>query len=100
MDRNDLHDEFIRQAEWRREKAEDHPDDQRNIEAAQMHTNLAVSALEVPPEVMECARELFEEDSLEIPESWSEMMRSVGFSYFPKSAEAFVHDFIREHTGG
>ena len=75
----ELKEEFERQAEWRDEKAEQHPDDKRNREAAELHRQLAATVEQCPEEVTEAVWELFDDepDTLD----WLEMMRAVGFHY-------------------
>lgn len=94
---SDLKEEFERQAEWRREKAAKHPDDTRNLDAANLFDRLASSTSSCPPEVVDAAWELLEDapDS----ETWLEMMKEVGFHYWPSSAEEFCRDFIARRTG-
>ena len=86
-----LAEEFEHQADWRREKAAEYPDDKRNLEAAEILDQLAHSVNDCPAEVIEAALELCVNGG----EDWSEMRRQVGFSYFPETAEEFCKDFIR-----
>jgi hypothetical protein len=95
---SDLGDEFARQAEWRREKARQYPNDKRNAEAATIFDRLASSAERCPPEISEAASELL--DDVRDGEVWSEMMKEVGFWYFPSTAETFCRDFISKQTSG
>lgn len=86
-----LAEEFEYQAEWRREKAAEYPDDKRNHEAAEILDQLARSVRDCPAETIEAVFEL----CIDGGEDWSEMKRQVGFSYFPKTAEEFCNDFIQ-----
>src|SRR5580700_7983784 len=97
MSLNDnLREDFERQAEWRREKVKEYPDDKRNLEAIEILERLAGTADDCPHEVIAVSGEFFEEDggSLQASEKWSEMMRQIGFDWEPKDAEAFCREFI------
>lgn len=94
----DLTEEFTRQAEWRREKAQQYPDDTRNAEAAELFDRLASSSAKCPPEITEAAWELF--DDIIDGEMWHQMLKEVGFWYFPSTAEEFCRDFISKQTAG
>ena len=95
--REQLKEEFEGQADWRRQKAGEYPDDKRNIEAAEIFDRLAAGALTIPSDVFAAYLELFEE--YPDAEKHAERMRSVGFHYWPETAEQFVRDFIAEQTG-
>ena len=84
-------------AEWRRIKALEHPDDNRNIEAAELLDRLAATVRQTDPAVLEAYRELFEDvyDS----ERHGDLLRSIGFHWWPKTATEFVSRFISEETG-
>jgi hypothetical protein len=90
----DLKEQFEGQADWRRRKAEEFPDDKRNIEATQIFDHLAAMAPKVPADVVAAYRELWDEQDLAGAEEHNEMMRSVGFHYWPETAEQFCRDFI------
>jgi hypothetical protein len=88
----ELKETFEGQAEWRRGKAEEYPDDLRNQEAARIFDRLAATADLVPPDVIAAYECEFEDgpDS----EEWSEMLRQVGFHTAYDTAEEFVRAFI------
>ena len=98
--RETLQTDFENQAEWRWEKAVEQPDDLRNVEAAETLEKLAESVGDVPAETIDTYKELWENNDAGFNRSelHSEMMREIGFSYAPSSAEEFVKDFINKAT--
>ena len=93
-----LQSQFESQAEWRRQKVIEYPDDARNEYAAKLFDKLASSVSEIDADWITAHEELF--DDLPDSEAWQEMMKSVGFRYEPESAAQFLADFIKERTGG
>ena len=91
-----LAEEFSRQAEWRREKALQYPNDKRNAEAAAIFDRLASSANVCPVHLVAAAWALFED--YPAAEAWQSMLNEVGFWSFPATAEEFCRDFIAQHT--
>ena len=96
---------FEDQARWRREQAAEYPDDQRNVEAAEIFDRLAATVQNVPPEVLAVVDELYfggplnnDEIDHETMEAEQEKLRSVGFHTFPESAEEFLRELIAERT--
>jgi hypothetical protein len=49
--RSELRDDFKEQADWRRETAEQHPDDKRHLEAAATFDRLAATVDTIPQDV-------------------------------------------------
>jgi hypothetical protein len=94
---SELKETFEHQAAWRWEKGAEHPEDKRNLEAADNFDRLAATAAEVPQEVLTAAEELF--DDLRDTEVEQEMLRAVGFHAWPKNEQEFVRDFIAKSTG-
>jgi hypothetical protein len=92
--------DFESQAEWRRQKATEYQNDKRNLEAAEIFDRLAATVLSIPEDVFAAYLELFEAPDGDEGEKHSEMMRSVGFHYWPRIAEEFARDFIANQTGG
>jgi hypothetical protein len=84
----ELRDDFKEQAEWRREKAEQYPDDKRHLEAATIFDRLAATIDAIPQDVFIAF------SKLEV--RWTEMLRDVGFGSSPKSAEELVRSFIAD----
>jgi restriction system protein len=82
-------------AYWRRQKAEEFPEDQRNIQAADMLERLATElrALEGTALHERVAR-LAEEDGENFSFTLSEFLRAVGFRSFPSSGEDFLNEFL------
>ena len=86
--RLELQDVFKEQAEWRREKAEQHPDDKRHLEAAVIFDRLAATVDGILQDVFRTFSEPDVNDGLLDLEQWTEML--------PKSAEEFVRSFIAD----
>ncbi|WP_396604337.1 hypothetical protein ACFLEY_34660 [Bradyrhizobium sp. YCK136] len=95
MDCTDLAEVFREQAEWRRQKAREYPDE-RNIEAAECFDRLAATATNVEPAVLQAYEELLEDYGDH--ELQSELLRQVGFHWLPANASEFISRFIRERT--
>jgi len=93
MTRQELQEEFERQAEWRRIKANEYPDGARNIEAAEIFGRLAATVGEVKSYQFDA---LLVFDDVPDVELWNEMLRRVGFSLWPKTAEEFVRRYAAE----
>ena len=93
----ELRDDFKEQAEWRREKAEQYPDDKRHLEAAAIFDRLAATVCAIPHDVFIAFSEHPDiADGLLDVERWTEMLRDVGFGLSPKTAEEFVRSFIAD----
>lgn len=92
MTRQELQEEFGRQAEWRRMKAE-YPDDTRNIEAAEIFDRLAATVGDIKSYQLDAL--LVFDDTSDV-ELWNEMLRRVGFSLWPETAEEFVRRYAAE----
>ena len=97
--RLELQEVFKEQAEWRREKAKQHPADKRYPEAAAVFDRLAVTVNAIPEDIFVAFSESSDvDDGLLDVERWSEMLRDVGFQSAPKNAEDFVRSFIADRT--
>ncbi len=83
---------------WRSQKAAEHPDDERNLEAVTALDRLAESVKDINPFILRAYSEFFE-DRGDV-ELHSEMMRQIGFSYSPETAEEFCKNFIANRTDG
>src|ERR1700731_4157149 len=97
--RLDLQD-FKERAEWRREKAKQYPNEERNLEAAAVFDRMAATVDAIPQDVFVALSELgpnVDDDLLDV-ERWTEMLRDVGFQSAPKNAEDFVRSFIANRT--
>ena len=88
--RLELQDDFKEQAEWRREKAKQYPDDKRHLEAAAIFDRLAATVDAIPQDVFIAFSKLEVDDGLLDVERWTAMLRDVGFGLSPKTAEEFV----------
>jgi len=75
----ELRDDFKEQAEWRREKAEQYPDDKRHLEAAAIFDRLAATVDAIPQDVFIAFSKLEVDDGLLDVERWTEVLRDVGF---------------------
>ena len=71
-----MKEEFEGQAEWRREKAEEYPEDPRNQGAAELFDTLAATADAIPQAVLVAYGAL---DMADHPELWGDHLRAVGF---------------------
>jgi hypothetical protein len=96
VDRQELQDVFKEQAEWRREKAKQSPDEERYLAAAAIFDRLAATVDAIPRDVFIAFSKLEVDDGLLDVERWTEMLRDVGFGLSPKTAEEFVRSFIAD----
>jgi hypothetical protein len=96
VDRQELQDVFKEQAEWRREKAKQSPDEERYLAAAAIFDRLAATVDAIPQDVFIAFSKLEVDDGLLDVERWTEMLRDVGFGLSPKTAEEFVRSFIAD----
>jgi hypothetical protein len=86
---------FEGKAEWRRQKAVEHPDNRRNLKAATIFDRLAKSVDGVSPTTLNAFFELYEDYE---GEELSEELRQVGFHSDPKTAEDFCRSYIASRT--
>ena len=84
---------FAGKAEWRRQKAVEHPDDKRNL--ATIFDRLARSVDRVPRTTLNAFFELYEDYE---GDELSEELRQVGFHSDPKTAEDFCRSYIASRT--
>jgi hypothetical protein len=81
------------QAEWRRRKAAEYPDDRRNLDSAEEYERLAKTVKDIPDDLLVAYSEAFED----VPDSerWQEMLKDIfrGFSDFANATE-LVQAFI------
>lgn len=87
-----LKEEFEGQAEWRRIKADEYPDDTRNLEAAELFDKLAGTADAIPQAMLHAYAAL--DAWKDCPDLWGEHLRAVGFHDFPENATTFLADYI------
>jgi hypothetical protein len=88
------------QAEWRRRKAVEYPNDRRNLDSAEEYERLAKTVKDIPDDLLVAYSEAFED--LPDSERWQEMLKDIfrGFSDFANATElvqAFV-DAKREEA--
>lgn len=93
MTRQELQEEFERQAEWRRIKTDEYPDGTRNIEAAEIFDRLAATVRDIKSYQLDA---LLVFDDVPDVELWNEMLRRVGFSLWPETAAEFVRRYAAE----
>ena len=81
------------QAEWRRRKAAEYPDDRRNLDSAEEYERLAKTVKDIPDNLLVAYSEAFED----VPDSerWQEMLKDIfrGFSDFANATE-LVQAFV------
>lgn len=89
---------FSNQADWRARKAEEFPDDPRNAAAAELLGKLAAQV-----ESRAFDRELLrkyshiadaQDTSPDVVEEEQELIREVGFHFFPDSVDEFLKELI------
>lgn len=94
--------DFQRTAEWRRGKAIEYPDDDRNQRAAELLDRLATTVADVDAATRSAYDSLFDtEDDDAIfyaVERKSEALRVVGFHSFPQTAAEFMQSLIDDVT--
>jgi hypothetical protein len=90
--------DFLNTADWRRQKAIEYPDDNRNLEAAELHEQLASTVDQIEPALLEAYIKAREEGDFYAGETFSEMTRTVGFEWAPKTATEFLSEFIERIT--
>lgn len=95
---DDLQAMFSNQALWRARKAEEYPDDQRNAAAAELLNKLAAQVelrlfnrglLDKYSRIAE-----IEETSVNVVEDEQELLREVGFHFFPNTVDEFLEELI------
>jgi hypothetical protein len=94
----DLKTKFEMQAEWRREKAEEYPNDKRNQKAAEIFDRLLPTVHDIAPNVIHSYRDFCNgrdpNDPLPAIEIEQEHLRNVGFHTEPQNAEEFLRELI------
>lgn len=81
-------------AEWRRAESIQYPHDRRNVEAAEILDRLARTVKQVDPTILAAYAELL--NDLKDSEQKSELLREIGFHWWPQTATEFVSRFISE----
>jgi hypothetical protein len=88
-----LKDQLEDQAEWRRRKAVEYPDDRRNLDSAEEYERLAKTVQDIPDDLLVAYSEAFEDapDS----ERWQEMLKDIFRGFFdPADATELVQGFL------
>lgn len=93
--------EFGNKADWRRGKARQYPDDERNLDAAELLDRLAGEILALAgtaaAEALEQAygaafAEQDDDRAIELMRLWAEYRAGIGFRLFPDSGEVVLRD--------
>jgi hypothetical protein len=92
-----LKSDFLDAATRRRDEATKSPFDERYHEAMQLLAALAATVDQIQPGLLEAYAELWE-GPVE-SEAHAELLREVGFSFWPSTAAEFVSRFIFRLTG-
>src|SRR4051812_2276428 len=92
--------DFEKTADWRRRIASEHPDDERNLVAAELLERLATTVKDVPDDVVRLYGLIFIDDdvSFQASERNSEALRAIGFHSEPEDATAFVKAFVDNYS--
>jgi len=92
-----LKDDFQFQAEWRKQKSIEYPEDRRNIDAHNILLRIASTVDSLTDEEIQTFYDEFDSDGpLDACEKWNEMLRRVGFSSAPDHAREMLHEFIND----
>ena len=96
----DLVEEFQAKADWRRRVAEEHPNDERNPEAARCFDDLVKTVSDCPEQVKSDFFNVFSssDDPTAPGDDWAELLRQVGFGYYPANTEELLRYFIDEQA--
>lgn len=94
--------ELSDKADWRRQKARQYPDDERNLDAAELLDRLAgeVLALEDSPAALafETACDIVfsdEDRARKLMLLWSDYRSGIGFRLFPDTGETVLQDLMK-----
>lgn len=91
-----LSDALLETARWRREQAVKSPNDTRNADAAELLEQLAGAVPQIHPALLQRWVEHWEaeEIGIRLSEFQSELLRQVGFSSAPASAEKLLEAIV------
>ncbi len=96
--------EFIEKADWRRGKARQYPDDERNLDAAELLDRLAREVLSLSgsptAEAFEEAHDAIfsaenQDRAMTVMLLWSDYRSGIGFKIFPGTGEEVIRDMTR-----
>jgi hypothetical protein len=88
-----LKERFEMQAEWRREKAQQYPDDVRNLDAAETFDKLAATCRDVSPQWARAYEKLWDGEHFEYAaEEENDMVSSINIAY--ANAEEFIKELV------
>jgi hypothetical protein len=94
-----LIDDLENNAAWRRDKAAQYPDDERNVRAAEISERLMDEAAQLGADDVRLRRlEVLSQnlcgDGLELVQDINEHHRAIGFGYSPASISEYLDDLI------
>jgi hypothetical protein len=92
--REQLRLEFESTAEWRYQKAEQYPNDERNVAAADMLQRLARTVDQVRADLMQAYANAFSKNLDSAVETENALMKAVGFGDSFDTAEDFIVQVI------
>jgi hypothetical protein len=92
-------DDLEKNASWRRDKAAQYPDDERNVRAAEISERLMDEAAQLGADDVRLRRlEVLSQnlcgDGLELVQDINEHHRAIGFGYSPASISEYLDDLI------
>ncbi len=96
--------EFIEKADWRRGKARQYPEDERNLDAAELLDRLAREVLSLSgsptAEAFEEAHDAIfsaenQDRAMTVMLLWSDYRSGIGFKIFPDTGEEVIRDMTR-----
>jgi len=96
---DDFHAMFSNQALWRARKAEEYPDDHQRLAAAAELLNKLASQVELRlfnRDLLDKYSRIaeIEETSVNVVEDEQELLREVGFHFFPNTVDEFLEELI------
>ena len=89
---------LTKKAEWRREKAERHPEDVRNLRAAETLESLADQVKDLDPELAQRLDALVDDESgkgEEVAEFFEEVITAIGFRHEVTTIDELVQDVLK-----
>jgi hypothetical protein len=99
MLRQQLREDFECEADWRRQKAAEYPEDERNLRAAESYDQIAATIDFVPDELIIAYGELFEDETE--AELFQELLKELFYAGgAAPSATDFVQHFMSRVTLG
>jgi hypothetical protein len=90
--------ELEEQAEWRRQRAVEYPDDRRNLDSAEEYERLAKTVKDIPDDVLVAySGAIADEPDVEL---WQETLKDIFRGFFdPADATELVQSFVDQKRG-